>query len=147
MHDQKDKVIIVDIDGILVDYPTCFLDWVKVNTGKAFGTIQDMKNETGLESYEIIKEQYRQSGIKRMLQPKQVFCNICNMLYEAGIVVFIVTKREKREPIIKDTIHWLDNNLHYDAVFFVKDKIEFMKSIGGCNIIGILDDNLTDLLG
>jgi uncharacterized HAD superfamily protein len=141
------KTVIVDIDGVLTDYPNCFLHWVKHVKNMYFNSVKDMKKHLGIEEYEKIKMEYRSSHIKRTLDVNNGFINILNKLHADGFTIWILTTRPNIEPVSTDTVFWLNNNkIPYDAVFFIKDKKEFLQSSSHNNIMVLIDDELSNIL-
>lgn len=63
-------IVSLDIDGVLVDYPNCWLEFIKQETGKSFINIAEAKSELGSD-YRIIKAKYRESSFKRNLELKK----------------------------------------------------------------------------
>jgi uncharacterized HAD superfamily protein len=141
------KIVIVDIDGILTDYPHCFLKWVKQHKKKTYASIPSMKKAISLSEYEVIKEEYRNSGIKRYLPVNQSVLEVLKTCKRNGYIIWIVTTRPKREPVVSDTLIWFENKLiPYDEIFFVTDKKEFIKQVIRTNSIYIIIDDEMDKL-
>ena len=138
------KTVMVDIDGVLTDYPGCFLRWVEENTGINYVNVQVMKSVLGIPAYEIIKEQYRDSGVKRSLPLNQDAFEILVVCKRMDYIILVVTTRPDREPVRTDTMFWLhDKHIPYDNVFFVTDKKEFVKEH---TIDIIMDDEMDKLV-
>jgi hypothetical protein len=146
MPAEKNKIVIVDIDGVLVDYPNCFLEWVTSNTGKQYDSLQCMKDSMTRDEYEAVKEAYRCSGVKRVLKLNSFCRELLETCRLMGLSIWVVTTRPNREPIVGDTMFWLDANTPYDFVFFVMDKTEFVRSMKMNNLVMVLDDELGRLL-
>jgi len=138
------KTVMVDIDGVLTDYPGCFLRWVEQFTGINYVNVQVMKSVLGIPAYEIIKEQYRDSGVKRSLPLNQDAFEILVVCKRMDYIILVVTTRPDREPVRTDTMFWLhDKHIPYDNVFFVTDKKEFVKEH---TIDIIMDDEMDKLV-
>lgn len=58
------KAISFDIDGIINNYPLCFLDFYALRFGKEYQTLEDLKQEIGETSYSDAKREYRLSDFK-----------------------------------------------------------------------------------
>jgi hypothetical protein len=141
-----DKLVLVDIDGFLTDYPGCFLKWVSYFKKKEYYSIDEMKDSLSTKEYEDIKEAYRCSGIKRELSLNPFCRELLMICWKMGFIIWIVTTRPEREPIKSDTIYWLNRNIHYDSVFFVEDKKAFISSIKGYQLMMIMDDELDKII-
>src|SRR3989339_1972429 len=135
------KIIIIDIDGVLVSYPEHFENYV-FDLLKIRYTLDEIKL---LPQYQLLKYSFRVSNIKRTLPilndniPKII--DQLRKLYN----VWIVTHRPI-EMSGMDTIAWLDvNKIGYDEIFFVKNKICFMHAIKE-SILAIIDDEDNNLI-
>lgn len=137
---KSKKIVIIDIDGVLVPYPSPFEKYV-YDLLKIKYSLNEIKS---LEQYKLLKYSYRISSIKRKLPllNKDIPTIINNLknLYN----VWIVTTRPI-ETSGMDTLSWLETNeIKYDEIFFVNDKINFIDSVKNnvCAVIDDSDDNL-----
>jgi len=134
-----ERIAIIDIDGVLVDYPNVFLEWVEKNKGILFTDLNEMKNAMSVEKYESIKKEYRDSGIKRVLPIKGNAKEILELLKQQKWKIWVVTSRPDMCPVNVDTKFWLDNNLPYDKLIFMKNKKKLFDKENGIKLI--IDDN------
>ena len=142
---KYEKVIIVDIDGVITDYPNGFTNiyWGNVNSLKS----KDIQKELGITSieYREIKEEWRKNGGYGELPPNNAGIEIVRKLKRKGFQIVFVTNRpvHKYKRIYADTIQWLDNyGIEYDALIFKDDeKIDALKQIDKNNIIAVIEDN------
>ena len=135
------KIIMVDIDGPLVDYPKCFLDWVENNKDLHFDDLDNMKEQLSRREYEDIKEQYRFSGIKRKLPIINDAKETLMFFKQKGWKIWIVTRRPNISPVNVDTKYWLDYNaIPFDQLIFSQDKTQLFN--GGNNICIVVDDDI-----
>jgi hypothetical protein len=114
--ETRDKVCIIDIDGILTYYPDCFYDWIKQN-------VEDYKKDR--IKWEKYKSLYRSSGVKRHLLVNADSVLALAKLKKLGYTIVLLTNRPYIEykNIVYDTLFWLDsNNVPYDYIFWAKDR-------------------------
>lgn len=112
MLEEKRKTVTLDIDGVLNNYPTCWLDYIELEQKKRFLTIADAKKELGQDVYSEIKEKYRTSGYKSMLPVNPIAPAFTKLLKEKGYKIIIATSRpfDSYEGLRKLTFDWLVNN-------------------------------------
>jgi FMN phosphatase YigB (HAD superfamily) len=111
------NVVIVDIDGVLNNYPDCFYDWVLMTHDRE--TMDEALQDRAL--YEELKDKYRSSGAKRTLWVNQRSCDALKMLKAKKIPIILLTDRPymKIKRISYDTMAWLDSNsIPYDYLFW-----------------------------
>lgn len=144
---KKSQVIVFDIDGVINNYPICFVDWVNEKYNKSFVDLNDIKR-VSIEEYSMYKEQYRISGAKRT-QPINVdTVDTINKLYDSGekIVLYTVRPVNKYKNIYYDTITWLKNNgVKYNAIFWSDYSKEDFNKLG-LNIKYFVDDTVENVL-
>jgi hypothetical protein len=122
IHELREKeVVLFDIDGVINNYPKCFLDWMKGTTHFSFRSIEEAKSKLDLKTYENLKTEYRLSGAKRT-QPINVnTVKLMIRLKEMGETIILFTNRPvlKYKIIYSDTLHWLKNNrIPFDAIYW-----------------------------
>lgn len=123
-----EKIILVDIDGTVNSYPKCFLDWVKHDSGVDYLTIEEMKKQVGITSYQHIKYKYRMSGIKRELPVYPSSTIVLKSFKDSGWQVWFYTTRPKIKKVMVDTRFWLNKHFSYNQLFFVDDKKRFLNT-------------------
>ena len=119
--EELEDVAIVDIDGVLNDYPICFYDWVenKYGSGMVTGILQDRAK------YEELKDEYRASGAKRTLPITGDSREALRILKAKKIPIILLTDRPymKIKRISYDTMAWLDTfDIPYDYLFWSHDQ-------------------------
>lgn len=117
---KEKEVIVFDIDGVINDYPICFLNWVKRNYNISYKNILDLKDKVDIKTYNEIKEKYRTSGIKRNLPVREETIYVMKELKKRGETIILYTVRpvSKYKRIFPDTLYWLKkNNIPFDAIF------------------------------
>jgi uncharacterized HAD superfamily protein len=120
LHDlqDRDRVCVIDIDGVLTPYPDCFYNWVKENYH-----VNIKKADTVI--WEKYKTLYRESGAKRSLPLITSSREALRKLHAKGYTIVLLTNRptEKHKRIYSDTITWLsDCQIPYHYIFWASDK-------------------------
>lgn len=117
-------IALIDLDGVLNDYPEPFLEFVERQTGRRFESMEDLETQN-LELKLRLKHIYRQSGIKRLLPAREDSVYACRLLVSAGYDLLIMSQRPYREypRIYADTVYWLrSQGITYRRLFFVENK-------------------------
>lgn len=123
--ENTDKICGIDLDGVLVDYPKCWLDFINLKTGRNFKNLLEAKASLSYNEYRFLKHYYRASGYKRNLPAKPNATEFIQKLKEKEYKIFILTARpfDKYENLFADTIHWLQQyKIDFDGILFGKDK-------------------------
>jgi FMN phosphatase YigB (HAD superfamily) len=155
MHDLKnDMCVLIDIDGILANYPYGFYAWYsthKFTTGEWKATnLYRAKKECialSIEEKENVKRLYRQSGAKAKLPVLPGAKELLDYLRTTELKIILLTNRPYAEHfrIYGDTIEWLKTNqLPYDAIIWARDKgFEAVKNFK--NICWAVDDKVENV--
>lgn len=107
-----------DIDGILTDYPNCWLDYLASCCGKRYDTIEEAKKYE--KDYKFFKHNYRISGHKGLLTVNHNIVDVLSILkYEKKYNIIIATSRpiydENYPDLFRLTKMWLEkNNVPFD---------------------------------
>lgn len=146
---MQEKIIIVDIDGILTDYPKCFLKWYShTYYTTLYESIDEMQENMMIEDYNYYKHEYRMSHAKRSLPVNENIVNALKILSD-DYFIWIVTTRPEISPVKEDTIFWLESNdVPFHEISFVTNKSKFIQRLLRTKhtIIMIMDDNLKEML-
>lgn len=138
------KKVIIDIDGVLNDYPyTQLLFYEKeYSRGDTVKTLSELKKKLSYNDYKDLKEKYRLSDYKHKCKPKEYACELLKYLKDNGYLIYIMTSRELfRLNQLEKTICWLrDNNLHYDYLYCTQKK-DFTMFEKFKNIDVVIEDN------
>ncbi len=135
------NVAIIDIDGVLNYYPQCFYEWVIQN----YGDLElDVISEDRAR-YELLKDEYRNSGAKRTIKVRPDSRDALNTLADKHIPIILLTDRPytKIKRISFDTMAWLeDNEVRYDYLFwsYGQSKTHIAKKVK--SIAFVVDDNV-----
>ena len=119
------KICAIDLDGVIVDYPKCFVDFVNDNTKYSFKNYREMKATLSAIEYLDVKNNYRESGAKKTLPIRKGAKGMIKYLKNKGYTIIILSKRpyKKYYRIFADTKHNLDsNNIAFDALLFDSQK-------------------------
>lgn len=113
------KYISFDIDGIMNNYPQCWVDFVNLQLGTAFITKDEIKTELGLDKYNFLKDNYRNSEFKADLPFNNEAKDLAELFIRHGYKILISTSRPFKNPkyvnLKKNTIRWLaKNGFRYD---------------------------------
>lgn len=124
------RVVGVDIDGVLSDYPDVFCEWVlQVHPAEVPGGdlphLSTLKRDLGARRYLELKDEYRRSGAKRTLRVREGAKALLDGLRAEGLHVVLLSARPywRFSRIYADTLEWLDSSgLRHDAVLFDREK-------------------------
>lgn len=125
VRSSEQKVIGVDIDGVLNDYPDCFLQWVKINEGVHANALRFLKDKVGLRRYLELKRVYRESGEKVNQVVREGAREFLSGLRSLGFAVVALSKRPywRYHRIYADTLEWFEKNrIVVDAILFHPEK-------------------------
>lgn len=148
---QPDKKIVgVDIDGVLAEYPLSFLNFVNKELGTSY-TIEQVKAYNiaeclglPLEQVMELKHKYRETGQKRFIPLCSGAREFLVWLEAQGYAIVLLTSRpfDKYKRILPDTMEWLlINDLPYDALMFDENKNErLLKEFGPERLAFFVDD-------
>jgi len=129
------KIVAVDIDGVLSEYPWSFVKWLieselfdpSYKSGIPNTTEDIISAVGGYANYSAHKHEYRMSGQKLYADVQPWASSFLKELREMGYKVILLSARpyKKYVRIFADTLEWLDkHDLIYDAVLFDGDKEE-----------------------
>jgi uncharacterized HAD superfamily protein len=150
---KSNKIVGVDIDGVLADYPGCFIEYINQKVGTNF----KVENLTQYNIYEAIKDiptnimkelkhEFRKSGELKnvgVFPGAKVFLNtLRNKDYK--IVLLSARPYKKYRRIFADTQEWLsENGLVHDAILWDEDKMDrLIREFGEDNVEFFIEDNL-----
>ena len=105
------EVITCDIDGILTDYPKCWLNYLKEKCGTLYSTVAEAKKNE--PKYKIYKDMYRESEYKANLPMNEHNKEVLKRLSDTYDIIFATSRpiNDKRYPHLKDnTYNWLKKN-------------------------------------
>jgi uncharacterized HAD superfamily protein len=111
-REKEQKVCSVDLDGVLVSYPDCWVSWVNLNQHTAFKDLNEMKSKLPYNKYRELKKDYRVCGVKASLPAVKDAALFIKTLQDNGFKVIILTARPYRQyrEIYDYTMQWLESN-------------------------------------
>ena len=140
---MKEKICIFDIDGVLNNYPDCYVDFVNEQLKENFNSLIEIKDSICYSDYKYIKELYRTSGYKENLPVKLFAKELLQELKIRGYYIIILSSRpvDKYNELIIQTTNWLKkNNLEYDYLMFGEEKhLDIIQKFGTVEFI--VEDN------
>lgn len=153
---KHEQVVIVDIDGVLADYPRCFYEWLVEGELSATWNTEGMNPYRIQQKYEslpldrkvAIKKIYRQSGAKKYIKLLPGAKSMMQILRSDPLLkIVLLTNRPYAEHyrIYPDTLEWLKTNeIPFDAILWAKDKgIEAVKYFS--NVAWAIDDSIDNI--
>jgi len=126
------KVCYLDIDGVLNNYPECWLDFVRSKLPQRSGRYPEIMRDLNLvkanlsyQGYKNLKWEYRESGYKTTIPITPMASAITYDLHQMGYHIVIITARPVKEhpSLFKQTMDWLQKNkIEFDDLIFDGDK-------------------------
>lgn len=135
----RGKSAIIDIDGVLCDYRTGFLDWLSGNRSDLSDYIVKLKSDEyhyiitrkdfnlSIKEWQDIKHGFRISGAKEYLPVYPDAKDFMKGLKDNGISTVLLTSRpiDRYPNLYGDTVSWLNRNgLPHDVVWWAYDKAD-----------------------
>jgi uncharacterized HAD superfamily protein len=126
---KMNKKISCDIDGILTDYPCCWLEYLASQCGVLYSNVEDAKKAE--INYEMIKNKYRCSNFKANLPVNKVAVELLQQIKIKNYFLIMATSRPIDNfmyPELKNmTERWLQkNNIPYDCIVFKNRTADFV---------------------
>ena len=126
------KICYLDIDGVLNNYPKCWLDFLREKllsedsrTQYITWDLNRAKHNIPYQIYKNMKWEYRESGYKENIPADPNAETLCDRLKAMGFHICIITSRPVKEhpSLFKQTVRWLDKRrIEYDDLIFDEDK-------------------------
>ena len=125
--------ISIDIDGILNDYPVCWINYVNNELNTQFCSRQEIKDKIGKENYKVLKKLYRESDYKENLPINKEFVNFIEKIRKYYEII-IFTSRPIHDPnypnLLGLTERWLrKNNVFFNSIYFKPNNEDILKNI------------------
>ncbi len=150
---ESDRIVGVDIDGVLADYPYHFVNFIN----EKIGTNYKPEDITTYDLYygclglpvqivKNLKDEFRQSGQNRYIPLIKGAKDFLKELQEDGYRIVLLSARpyKKYKRIFADTQEWLKKNkLVHDAILWDEDKCErLIREYGKDNVKFFIEDHL-----
>ena len=128
---MESKIISCDIDGILTDYPNCWLSFLEKKCGTLYSsTSQAKENE---EDYAYYKDLYRESDFKASLPMIEYNRQALIRLGKCYDIIFTTSRPiddERYNHLRENTYNWLlGNGLIFKDLIFKDNKAKFLKDL------------------
>lgn len=122
---EAKKIVAIDIDGVLADYPKCFIEFVNKKKKTSFANLFELKKEMTTKDIEEMKHEYRSCGVKAHLPIIYGAPKFTRELKKAGFTIILTSARPYKvyNRIYSDTLIWLKkNNIMYDYIVWDSEK-------------------------
>lgn len=119
------KIIGIDIDGVLNNYPNTWVSYLNTTLGTDFRTLYEAKDTLPYSKYKKLKSGYRDNGFSEKLEPKEGAVEFLQSLKSMGYYIIIITSRpiDEHNSLLQQTTEWLKSkNLYYDFLYFSHSK-------------------------
>lgn len=119
------KVCGIDLDGVIVDYPNCFIKFINTKFKKNFYNLFDIRKSVTNKKYFVFQDEYRKSGAKQFVRINTGAKEFIDKLKKMKYSIIVLTKRPYKQyfRIFADTKLNLDKNkIKYDAILFDDQK-------------------------
>jgi len=152
---QEDKVVGVDIDGVLMNYPESFLEFAAKELNlrrsilefkqKTYNLYDEFAEFSGISKEQLkdLKHRYRVEGHKQDMKPIIGAAQFIKNLRMSGYKVILLSARpvSEYENIFYDTIISLNRaGIEFDGLYFSENKeVEILKKFP--NIKFFIEDN------
>ena len=123
---KSDNIISLDIDGVLTDYPNCWLRFLGDKVGQNFDTVRDAKMVCGIKTYNEVKAIYRASDYKANLSIKNEAREFIDFFSDKGFEFVVATSRPILDPaypsLMNLTKNWVHKNVQPNCNVYYKDE-------------------------
>ena len=124
---KNKNIAIFDIDGVIADYPNCFISFINKKTKNDFKDMYEVKNNLDIKLIYDLKDEYRNTGEKRFIAVNKDVISFIEKLKEKDSSIVLLSSRpyHKYNRIYADTLEWLAaNNIKYDMILwdYKKDR-------------------------
>ncbi len=142
------KIAIVDIDGVLSEYPNeVFFKYIQNKKKDLFKSKEEIVNKYGRFEYDRLKNGFRKSGLKIKYKIKENSKKSIDFLKSKGYYISIVTSRPLLIQNINTTREWLkEKSIYYDQLFFVREKAAAFLDTSNFDEVIIIDDEYKGLI-
>lgn len=136
------KKAVIDIDGVLNNYPQTFIDFINDSFATDFKTLKEIKQTIPYDKYKELKEAYRMSAYKNNASPKEGAKELLEYLHSKRYLIYIITARPLfKYNLLENTILWLRAcDLYYDYIYCSQKKdFTIFEKFGHIDLV--IDDN------
>ena len=113
------KLVSLDIDGVLNDYPKIFVKYANFILRKKYKNIFDLKKSVNKSTYIKIKNHYRHSFYKYNSKIHSNALNLIKLLIKLNADIIFLTRRNlKNKFILINTKKWLrKHNIKFKGIY------------------------------
>ena len=142
------KIAIVDIDGVLSEYPNdVFFKFIQHKKKDIFKSKEEIVNKYGRFEYDRLKNEFRKSGLKIKYEFRENSKESIDLLKSKGFFISIITSRPLLIQNINTTRTWLnEQSINYDQLFFVREKAAAFLDTSNFDEVIIIDDEYKGLI-
>jgi|SRR5690554_1632508 len=140
------KKAVLDIDGVLNNYPETSISFFNSYLGTNFTTLEEMKTILSFKEYKSIKKEYVRSASKHDAPLKEGAKELVDYLKRKGYLIYIVTSRQLfKENQLEKTILWLKKRkIDYDYIYCsIKKDFTIFEKFGHVDFV--IEDNVKNL--
>lgn len=140
------KKAVIDIDGVLNNYPETSIAFCNSYLGTSFTTLEEMKTTLTFREYKSMKEKYIRSAFKHDAELKKGAKELIDYLKQKGYLIYIITSRQLfKENQLEKTILWLrKHKIDYDYIYCsIKKDFTIFEKFGYVDFV--IEDNVKNL--
>lgn len=141
------KKVMLDIDGVLNNYPQTFIDYVNDYYNLEFKSLEEIKENLDYKDFREIKDNYKFSNYKHDAPLKEGVIELINYFKSKNYLIYIITSRDLFEKNQLDlTLNWLKKNkINYDFIYQAEDKsLAIYENFHHFDVV--VEDNLQNLI-
>ena len=125
------KIVTCDIDGVLTDYPKCWLEFLQEKCGTLYNSTSEAKKKE--PNYSHYKDLYRESNYKATLPIIESNKHALNQLAEIYDIIVVTSRpinNEKYPHLKENTYKWLKGNgLKFKDLRFKDENADFLEDL------------------
>jgi len=144
----KDKYVVLDIDGVLNDYPGYWLSWYNSRIQETHTDILSCKKDD-LILYNKYKDIFRKTGEERNAHLNEKVISFIEKIYSQNLKIILLSSRPYKQyfRLFFDTVDWLKKyKINYDFIFFAKNKEDYLiENFNTQQIHCVIDDEIENV--
>lgn len=140
------KKAVIDIDGVLNNYPETSISFCNHYLGTSFTTLEEMKTSLTFREYKDMRKNYIRSSHKHDAALKEGAKELIDYLRKNGYLIYIITSRQLFiENQLEKTILWLrKHQIDYDYIYCsIKKDFTIFEKFGYVDFV--IEDNVKNL--
>lgn len=140
------KKAVIDIDGVLNNYPETSISFCNHYLGTSFTTLEEMKMSLTFREYKDMRKNYIRSSHKHDAALKEGAKELIDYLRKNDYLIYIVTSRQLfKENQLEKTILWLKKHqIDYDYIYCsIKKDFTIFEKFGYVDFV--IEDNVKNL--